>query len=276
MKTKIKIYDHIFSNHAYTMSNGTMNIEPEYFTWYKGDNPCDIGIYTDFDLSDINTHKGKHKYNIALLMESPGVFSGAYNQIKKLEAQFDYIFTFSEELLKRGDKYIKYLLGGTWIPKSDWAIYHKTKMVSMIASEKTNTHGQRLRHEIANEFKSKIDIYGAINNNPINNKLDGLKQYRYSIVTENCNTDTYFTEKLIDCFLTGTIPIYCGSKKVADYFMGNGIIYFETIEELKRIFETLYAFNVIIPAVSYNFTCTQQYVMPENMLGNKLKEMGVL
>ena len=37
-------------------------------------------------------------------------------------------------------------------------------------------------------------------------KEDGLCDYMFSVAIENSNQ--YFSEKLLDCFLTGTIPIY--------------------------------------------------------------------
>ena len=48
----------------------------------------------------------------------------------------------------------------------------------------------------------------------------------FSIVIENSIESDYFTEKLLDCFLTGTIPIYVGTKTTSEYFDTDGIIYF--------------------------------------------------
>ena len=42
------------------------------------------------------------------------------------------------------------------------------------------------------------------------NKLAGLKDYMFTIVIENVVDDCWFTEKLMDSLLTGTIPIYWG------------------------------------------------------------------
>jgi hypothetical protein len=39
-------------------------------------------------------------------------------------------------------------------------------------------------------------------------KLETLSKYRYSVVIENCLE--YVSEKLIDCILAGTIPVYVG------------------------------------------------------------------
>ena len=41
---------------------------------------------------------------------------------------------------------------------------------------------------------------------------------------ENGQYETYFTEKLLDCFATGTIPVYLGAPDIGDYFNKDGII----------------------------------------------------
>lgn len=35
---------------------------------------------------------------------------------------------------------------------------------------------------------------------------------------------TYFTEKILDCFTTGTIPIYQGAPDIGDYCNAEGIV----------------------------------------------------
>ena len=53
---------------------------------------------------------------------------------------------------------------------------------------------------------------------------------------ENGEYETYFTEKLLDCFATGTIPVYLGAPDVGDHFNKDGIIdlteEFEVSEEI--------------------------------------------
>jgi hypothetical protein len=40
----------------------------------------------------------------------------------------------------------------------------------------------------------------------------------YSIVVESSSEPNYFTEKLIDCLVTKTIPIYWGCPNISEYF----------------------------------------------------------
>lgn len=48
-------------------------------------------------------------------------------------------------------------------------------------------------------------------------KLQVLKEHRFSLCYENMEMPGYITEKMIDCFVSGTVPIYCGAPDVADY-----------------------------------------------------------
>ncbi len=60
---------------------------------------------------------------------------------------------------------------------------------------------------------------------PFENKEDGLLPYLFSIVIENCKEPEYFSEKLLDCFFTKTIPIFWGEGNVEEYFDMKGVIF---------------------------------------------------
>jgi hypothetical protein len=61
----------------------------------------------------------------------------------------------------------------------------------------------------------------------------------YSIVIENCQEVGYFTEKIVDCFMCGTIPIYWGANNIGDYFDSEGVLSFQTIGELQSILKKI-------------------------------------
>ena len=46
------------------------------------------------------------------------------------------------------------------------------------------------------------------------NKLETLSQYRFSICFENMELAGYMTEKIIDCFVAGVVPIYLGDPDI--------------------------------------------------------------
>jgi hypothetical protein len=68
------------------------------------------------------------------------------------------------------------------------------------------------RMEAINELKKhgvRVECYGS-QTRPVSNKIRVLNQYRYSLCFENTYTPGYVTEKIIDSFLAGSIPIYWG------------------------------------------------------------------
>jgi hypothetical protein len=62
-----------------------------------------------------------------------------------------------------------------------------------------------------------IDLYGRAVRY-IEDKWEGLGPYRYSIAVENASGPDYWTEKIADCFLTWTVPLYHGCPNLERYF----------------------------------------------------------
>jgi hypothetical protein len=61
---------------------------------------------------------------------------------------------------------------------------------------------------------------GTVGNNirePIINKAEFLSSYKFSIAMENSEGDGYISEKIVDAFLSGTIPIYYGDYMVDEF-----------------------------------------------------------
>lgn len=66
----------------------------------------------------------------------------------------------------------------------------------------------------------KVDMGGKFNNNVggrIKNKIQFLLNYKFSFAMENTNGDGYITEKIIESFYSGTIPIYYGNYMVDEF-----------------------------------------------------------
>jgi len=95
----------------------------------------------------------------------------------------------------------------------------KTANLSWITSSKSNFEGHRTRMGFLNAIRTKINfhLYGY-GFQPLQNKWDGLAPYRYSLAVENFSNPYYWSEKIADCFLSWTMPIYYGCTRIADYF----------------------------------------------------------
>jgi len=241
----------------------------------------DITIYTDLCLKKINK---KSKYNIACLFETPLIIKDIYSYVENNYNKFDIVLTYYKKFLDLdNNKFKLQLFGTTWINEAYRKIYRKNKICSIIASNKKKTVGHKLRHYIIDYFINNniknIDFYGGRFKNLsyttttpytiehsgsdiTNQKINGLKDYMFSIVIENTKCDYYFSEKLIDCFLTGTIPIYWGCPSINKFFNSNGIISFDTLEECIKIINTLneQKYLEMLPFIKENFEKAKNYV----------------
>ena len=65
-----------------------------------------------------------------------------------------------------------------------------------------------------------------------NGEKECLFDTLYHVCIENQPVGHYFTEKIVDAFLTETMPIYWGCPNIGDYFNSEGIISFQTVDEL--------------------------------------------
>ncbi len=128
-----------------------------------------------------------------------------------------------------------FLYASTFIKDINSVNIDKKNLLSLIASKKNNLEGHKLRHEIVDYIRNinfEADIMGR-GYKAFENKEDGLASYRYSIVIENNQEPSYFTEKLIDCCICETIPIYWGAPNIGNYFDVRGMIICETAEDIK-------------------------------------------
>lgn len=71
-------------------------------------------------------------------------------------------------------------------------------------------------------------------------KFDGLISYEKSIAIENSSQKNYFTEKLIDCFMSWSMPIYWGCPNIFDLFPKESIraINLDDLEDVKEKIES--------------------------------------
>jgi hypothetical protein len=263
LKDKLYTNDIMFS-HAY--SSSWFN-KPTYFEWER-ELSGDHIILTDFTIHIVDMFSDKKVYG--WLLESPEITPQAYSFVKHNYDKFINIFTFDKDLLTLSNKFILLPIGGCWIHEEDQKIHEKDSMVSIILSNKKTTIGHRLRHEILSIF-SNLDSFGF--NNPIENKITGLGKYRFSIIVENCKQDYYFTEKIIDSFITGTIPIYWGCPSIGKFFDIDGIICFNSIQELEKILPTLTIdlYNQKINNIKTNFELAKDYRIADDKIYKILK-----
>ena len=82
----------------------------------------------------------------------------------------------------------------------------------------------------ANFFKDKMKNGGTLFNNigsKIKHKETLLDNSLFNFCPENCISKNYITEKIIDSYICGCVPIYSGSKDVFKIFNEKSMIYLD-------------------------------------------------
>jgi hypothetical protein len=275
------------------MSREKINIVG-YNTWYS-ENPWCRGLNKNRNFDVVYNEKYHNKISyfirdgiyevdsyqsdikVALLTECrPFDLQGRYKYILENESKFDYIVTYDDELiLSLPEKTCPTPEGGTWVwPQERQQVYPKTKLCSYIVSDKMQTSEQKMRVDLLRtfyEFKNHfpdLGLYGR-GHNPFpedhDNDYDGkykiIKDYAFSITMENWIQDNYFSEKIMDCFMVGTVPIYFGARDIGKYFNIDGIIIATSKKEILNELENLSfeKYNNMLPAVKENFELAKNH-----------------
>ena len=207
---------------------------PNNFRWTRNATETDTVVCIDSGIVGMFDSEEIPENRFGWLCESPVVVNEVYDMIhQNYDVLLDYysaIFTCDKNLADKHDR-IHLIQSGSnkpWVTSATH-LYDKTKNVSIVASHKKVFPGQILRHDFVDEHKdSELDVFGSITGTRLGSdlfdKLEGYKDYRFTIVIENCQHDNYFTEKITDAFATGTIPVYWGTSNIGDHFNTDGII----------------------------------------------------
>lgn len=270
-RTKIGLRDKMFA-HAHTAGSGLLEWPSDVpFEWDRSSAMHPLTVFTDENLREAAQCRSPHK--IAWLYESPEVTRKAYKYIQRNALEFERVLTFYQPVLEKHPNSRFTPIGGCWVHHTDWEVFNKKQNLSIIASTKKSLPGHKLRHTVISENKSSIDFIAGSGYHPIQFKAEGLKTFRYSICVENCRENYYFTEKLIDCFLTGTIPIYWGCPGIGLFFNIDGIITFNTPRDLNKIIPSLCSsdYEGRMKAIKENFSIARRYIYAESHVWRHLK-----
>lgn len=249
--------------------------KPSYFEWVKdGTGIDDYVTYTHMSLEN-------GRKNNLILLESSSIIPQHVKYVLNNRDKFGTIYTHNSELLKLPDtKWIPG--GGIWVGTKfgggEFRITPKRKLCSFVSSNKTMCPMHSFRLELARNLSTinnKIDYYGTAFDFFVKSHVY-LQDYMYSIIIENHIDDLYFTEKILNCFASGTIPIYCGARYISSVFHPDGVLEFNTVGELldKLNLATKQYYKSNLDAVRANFerckefTCVEDF-MWENYMKDK-------
>jgi hypothetical protein len=220
--------------------------------------PQTIAVQNGYDINNTN-------FKVFIDCNEPKVcyMKEKVENILQYGKYYNLILTSTEELLNNLPNAKKFLYGTTWLNKNNKTYLgevqenfkgfdiQKQNSISFLKSNKifinekkikvmNNLPGYILREKIW-PLKSKINhptlfYYSNVFNNYTDTENDGVLpnddklnifKSKFSIIIENSQETNYFSEKLIDCLLTKTIPIYWGCPNITEYFDKDGFIFIE-------------------------------------------------
>jgi hypothetical protein len=137
----------------------------------------------------------------------------------------------------------------------------KTRQLSWITTTRKFLPGHRQRMRFLHYIKGKLaalDLLGGNIKHIMNHKVKrdiereqrelgfkyiedkwaGLAPYKYSLAIENYSGPDYWTEKIADCFLAYTLPVYYGCTNIEDYFPERSFVRID-IEKPEQACETI-------------------------------------
>jgi hypothetical protein len=203
------------------------------------------GMFINGAAHDSRVLRYPRERRICGLFESP--VNHCYEDIDRLIERFPIIFTHQRQLLDRGEPFQQLMFGTNWVGVADEqdsvkirdSHPPKSKLVSFIGNVvHPQTGAYALRTEVAKYLLDRpdVDCYGkGIREVP--SKLAALAEYRFSVAMENAARDYYFSEKLVDCLLLETVPIYYGCPQIGEMLDPQGILAFSNLDELHDILD---------------------------------------
>jgi hypothetical protein len=136
-----------------------------------------------------------------------------------------------------------------------------------------------MRHEFLKKYENVEQINGfsfkkILTPPRVENKNFLFENAKFHVVIENVSRNNWFTEKLIDCFATNTIPIYCGCPNISEIFDVNGIFRFKNLDELHEILYNLdnNSYEDKIDSIHKNYNTSKKYFDFHERIESEIKE----
>jgi hypothetical protein len=199
------------------------------------------------------------------------------NHIIKHHREYDKIVTSNSTVLEECPNAVFMPYGTTWLNKSkhhpdafgkfteDLAHISKDLSLSMVCGSLYGKPGYNLRHAIFQHqdainvskkfYSSTRFVLPNVPTLPNDNKIH-LFTSMYSVAVESTQEQNYFSEKLIDCLITKTIPVYWGCSNISDFFDSS---YWIKVEDLLSFDFTEQYYYDNISKINENFEKAKPY-----------------
>ena len=196
---------------------------------------------------DMIPNTPKESFRILWVIE-PNEVSNFRQTAVENHDKFDLILAWDKDILLSCPNAKLFPYGTTWIQDFEF-LEKKEYCITTLIGGKTMSQGHLLRHKLIDISKLitsiPVHLYNSINNSfsqsPELRQMvsrswkNELFYSQFHIVIENVTSDNWFTEKIVDCFQTNTIPIYIGCNNIGDYFDLRGMFHVKSLEEIVEV-----------------------------------------
>jgi hypothetical protein len=175
--------------------------------------------------------------------------------------KFNHVLTWNQKLLETLPNAVKTLFGTSCFHEKITDITHEgnynkkhERLTFIRGDKKFPVPGHQLRWELYDnvqklsrnvelEFYSRTDpAYASTPEEEVTwyaQRRHIFESPMFHIAIENTSHPNYFTEKIIDCLLFKTVPIYWGCPNIGEYFDERGIIRVNSLNDIIRVSEEL-------------------------------------
>ena len=220
-----------------------------------------------------------------IVVNEPNEYFGLHDWVIHNRNSFQYILTWNYRILNYCPNAHYIAFGDTWFLPEQYN-FDKDKIfkVAHLCGKLKLSYGHGMRHELLareNEVKIPKDFYFTIGNrHDIPNARLGKEQVfgdaAFGISIENFSNKGWFTEKILDCFLMRTIPVYWGCSDIHTFFNKEGIVKFENvddcIEKLNNLTPEYYSDRLEI--IEENYNTAKNYIGFVPRIYRKLVELN--
>lgn len=124
----------------------------------------------------------------------------------------------------------------------------KQNRISVVCSHNRFTPGQRLRLDFLEEAKRELGdqiVHFGRGFEPIADKHEAIRPYRFHLALENCQFRNYWSEKIADAYLSWAFPIYVGCPNLEEFLPADSFVRIDpsnvhqSIETLRQLLQSV-------------------------------------
>lgn len=198
---------------------------------------CDYLVVLDYPKKDFSIRVNKSNI-INLCLEPPNEMS-KYRQFanSNVALNFNQFDTKTNNILSHGALPWHLNKDYDFLSSLQSNFVEKDNKIAWITSNQRGTKGHMRRMDFLDNIKELdfVDCFGR-GIKEVDDKFEILKNYKYAIAYENFKNDFYWTEKIIDSFLSYTMPLYFGCESIDDFFPKGSFIQIDPNDKHIKLF----------------------------------------